>query len=81
MIPLSITPNVDRAPWTDCKELGELGRVVRIGRLPAGTESGKSTVTILIQNADGSRAWGQTTLALLNAALSAMNTAEAVENS
>lgn len=76
MIPLTVTPNIDAAPWTDCKTITELATITRIGRLPRGTNSGKSTVTILIEHKDGSRAMAQTTLALLSAAVSALKAAD-----
>lgn len=76
MIPLSVTPNIDLAPWKDCKDIPELATITRIGRLPRGTESGKSTVTILIEHKDGSRSMAQTTLALISAAVSALKAAD-----
>jgi len=80
MIPLTITPNVDESPWKDLNgECQELGAIERIGRLPRGTESGKSTVTILIKMPDGKRYMAQTTLALLRMAMTAIETREAME--
>lgn len=71
MIPLTITTDIEKTPWTDLQDKCKvLGTVTRIGRLPRGTTSGKSTVSIVIEMPDGTTVMGQTTLALFaNAAL------------
>ena len=79
MIPLTITTNIERTPWEDCRDIGELAAITRIGRLPRGTVQGKSTVTFLIEFKDGRRAMAQTTLALLTAATLAVRNAAAQE--
>lgn len=80
MIPLTVTPNIDEAPWTDlAADCPQLGIIERIGRLPRGTESGKSTVSVLIQMPDGKRYMAQTTLALMQSAMQAINTSEQME--
>lgn len=71
MIPLDVTLNIDDKPWTDCKDVA-LGTIIRIGRLPKGTVSGKSTVTVLIKMDDGKQFMAQTTLALLVASTAAL---------
>lgn len=76
MIELHVTPNIEDAPWTDCKGVPGLAMITRIGRLPNGTQSGKSTVTILIEHEDGSRHLAQTTLALLLGATTALKAAD-----
>jgi hypothetical protein len=77
MINLTITPNIDEAPWKDlAPECPELGTIERIGRLPRGTTSGKSTVSIVIRMPDGKRYMAQTTLALMDAAMTALKTRE-----
>lgn len=79
MIPLSITPNIAAAPWTDLKSVPELGQITRIGRLPKGTAAGRSTVSVVIEFEDGRRFIGQTTLALLNGAMVAINASAEAE--
>lgn len=73
MTPLTVNPNIDNTPWKDCADLKEIGLITRIGRLPKGTEAGKSTVTILVEMKDGTRVMAQTTLALMNSAMLMMN--------
>ena len=70
MIPLTITPNLEEAPWRDLANncVPEMGTISRIGRLPRGTVSGKSSVSVVITLADGSNVVGETTLALFLAA-------------
>ena len=75
MIPLNITPNIDNSPWTELngpRAYPGLGTIVRIGRLPSGTSSGKSTVSIMIEMPDGKLVAGQTTMALMVAAVRAL---------
>lgn len=72
MIPLTVTTNLDHTPWSDCQGIPELANITRVGRLPKGTEGGKSTVTLLIEFKDGSRAMAQTTLALYHASACAL---------
>lgn len=74
-----ITPDIEKAPWIDLKrtfEVNGLGNIVRIGRLPNGTTSGKSTVTVAIQVASGETYCGQTTMNLFLAAASALKARE-----
>lgn len=72
MVPLTITPNIERDPWVDCRDLAVIGLIARIGRLPAGTTSGKSVVSVLIEMPNGQRVLAQTTLALLVTAVSTL---------
>ena len=79
MIPLSITPDLDKAPWTDLKGKGAepgVGRIARVGRLTKGCESGASAVAIVIEMEDGRRFIAQTTMALF---LSAARAFKAIE--
>lgn len=79
MIPLTINTNIDLTPWTELngpKGYPGLGAIVKIGRLPRGTTSGKSTVSILIEMPDGKLVAGQTTLALMTNAVRALSAAD-----
>ena len=76
MTTLDITPNLDATPWTDLKDVKQLGRISRVGRLPEGTSGGKSTVVLLITMPDGQQVLGETTLALFAAAAGAMQAAD-----
>lgn len=83
MIPLTITTNVETHPWTDLREVfetqGELADLVRVGRLPRGTITGKSTVSIVVRMPDGTLVAAQTTLALFVAAARVLDAAEVQE--
>ncbi|MBX3605346.1 MAG: hypothetical protein KF788_08745 [Piscinibacter sp.] len=48
------------------------GLATAIGRLPAGMQSGKSSVVIELTMPDGTKAYGQTSLAMLAMAVQAM---------
>lgn len=79
MIPLSITPNIEKAPWSDLSQdtrRAGLGVITRIGRLPSGTTAGKSTVTVLIRMPDGRELMAETTMALFSAAAGALIAAD-----
>lgn len=77
MIPLIITPNLDKAPWEDLRDVTtELGKVVRVGRLPRGTTSGKSTVYVVIEMPDGKQYIAETTMTLFLGAATAMRAAD-----
>jgi len=77
VIPLQIKMDVERDPiWSESeadKRLfpAELGAVSAIGVLQDGTEEGRPSVTLRIDFADGSFVLGQTTLRLLNMAMTA----------
>jgi hypothetical protein len=76
MIPLQVLLDGDNC-WPELKEKGFVeGQFVGIARLRKGTISGKSTVTVRIELPDGQTVLAQTTLALLDNALPAFNTAE-----
>ncbi len=77
MIPLSVTPNINEAPWKDCAEVAEMSGVMRIGLLPGGTVEGNAVVALLIQNADGSKVLAQTTYKLLAGAMKILEAANA----
>lgn len=72
MIPISLTPDIDKAPWNDLKNTKELGIISRIGRLTKGTQSGKSVVMIAIKFEDGTEVVGQTTMDLFEGASKVM---------
>jgi hypothetical protein len=77
MITLSITPDLEKGPWTDLKHVKALGKIERIGRLPRGTVQGQSTVCIGIRMPDGTIAVGETTLALIKNATDALAAVDA----
>jgi hypothetical protein len=82
MIPLTITPNIEKAPWTELK--GEnvipgLGRIIKIGRLPKGTTEGRSTVSVLIQMPDGKILAAETTLRLMESAVRTLTLSAAAD--
>jgi hypothetical protein len=76
MIPLVITPDLDKAPWADLAHVKELGTLTRIGRLPHGTVKGASTVAIAVKLPDGTDVMVQTTMALFLAAARALKATE-----
>lgn len=75
MIPLRILMDVEEESIHDPTKRnlfpGELGDVAVIGALQAGTEEGRPSITVRIDFADGSYVLGQTTLRLLNMAMTA----------
>lgn len=80
MTRLSITPNIEETPWPEAANAAELMTVDKIGRLPRGMSSGKSSVTIRMRDAAGNYFFGQTSLALLRGALQVFDAREAQEN-
>jgi hypothetical protein len=73
MIPLTITPDLDRAPWTDLQsDEPEVGLLSRIGLLRHGTEGGKATVGLVVTLPDGQQVLAQTTWALFRMAYTAL---------
>ena len=78
MIPLQVTTDLDKTPWKDLSSAAEagLGKVTRIGRLPRGTVSGKSTVAVVIQLPDGKQFIAETTMALFLAAAAGLKAIE-----
>ena len=56
------------------------GKVARVGRLPGGTQGGKSTVTLLITMPDGQQVLAETTLALFTSAARALQAADSAES-
>ena len=81
MTTLDITPNLGAAPWTDLRYVKPLGRISRVGRLPGGTQGGKSTVAILVTMPDGQQVLAETTLALFTGAARALQAADSAERS
>ena len=80
MIALTVTTNLGRTPWTDLRGVQAMGQVARVGRLPGGTQGGKSTVTLLITMPDGQQVLAETTLALFTSAARALQAADSAEN-
>lgn len=77
MIPLNVTLDLDASPWEDIDHRTTLPRVglatvERVGILPRGTESGRSTVVLLVRMPDGRPVLAETTLRLFNAAARAV---------
>ena len=74
MIPLTVTLDIEKNPWTDLigTEAAEgMARIHKIGRLKNGTESGKETVCLHIVTPDGKSHIAETTMALMVNAMAA----------
>lgn len=69
---LHITPDVDRAPWTDIEPDALAGDLVRIGLLRNGTTEGRASVGLVVQLPDGTHVIAQTTWRLLHNAVRAL---------
>jgi hypothetical protein len=83
VIPLQVVINGDNC-WPDLKdEKGQpthiTGQLTGIARLPRGTELGRSTVTIRVELPDGRTVLAETTLSLMNGAMTAFNAADQME--
>lgn len=78
MIELTITPDIERAPWSDLREVlaPGMGKITRIGRLPRGCQSGAATVSICIRMPDGKQFVAETTMKLFLSAARAMKAVE-----
>lgn len=71
---LNVTVNLEETPWTDLLELREQGKLItamgveggaiRVGGLPRGMESGRTSVTIAVPLPDGTYIMSETSLAL-----------------
>lgn len=73
MIPLTITPDLDVAPWTDLQsEDPDVGMLTRIGLLRHGTQEGRATVGLVVTTADGQQVLAQTSWRLLFNAVHAL---------
>lgn len=81
MTPLTVTPDIERAPWDDLNlarpDIND-GRLARIGLLRHGTEGGKASVGVVIELPDGTHIIGQTTWALFRTAFHALNASPVV---
>lgn len=80
MLHLQITNDISKTPWTDVPEnvyAKGLGNIDRIGRLPRGMQSGKSSIGILVTMPDGSQVMAQTSMDLFQMAASALRVADA----
>lgn len=71
MTHLSVTPDIDRAPWTDI-DPAYSGQLERIGLLRNGTTQGRATVGLVVQLADGRHVVAETTWRLLHNAVRAL---------
>ncbi len=79
---LKITVNCERDPWDDLLPLREQGKLItamgtesgaiRVGGLPHGMDSGKTSISIVIPLPDGTMILTETSLALFLAAARAL---------
>lgn len=67
MEPLTITPDIERAPWTDIPHSAPQGKIERIGLLRNGTVGGRATVGLVIRLPDGTAVVAETTWRLFKA--------------
>ena len=75
---LSITPDLNKNPWSHLSEIRPpMVDLLAIGRLPQGMQSGKSTVSFHFCTPEGEHIIAQTSLALLQGAMIAFSAAEA----
>ncbi|HEY9413156.1 MAG TPA: hypothetical protein VIQ30_00220 [Pseudonocardia sp.] len=72
MEPLSVTPDIDLAPWTDIPATTPQGRLERIGLLRNGTSEGRATVGLVIRLPDGTAVVAETTWRLFNTSARAL---------
>lgn len=72
MEPLSITPDIERAPWNDIPHTTPQGKLERIGLLRNGTHEGRATVGMIIRLEDGTAVVAETTWRLFNSAARAL---------
>jgi hypothetical protein len=70
--PLTVTPDIERAPWHDLLSDVQIGMVGRIGLLRHATRQGKAGVAVVIELPDGTRVIGETTWALFRTAFAAL---------
>lgn len=71
--PLSITADMDVAPWTDLNRAEVLhGQLDRVGLLPNGTMGGRASVALCVRLDDGRHVIAETTWALFNIAARAL---------
>lgn len=70
--PIQITPDVERAPWTDLSRDTPHGRVARIGLLRHGTTDGRASAAVVIDMDDGTRVVAETTWRLLHVAVKSL---------
>lgn len=71
--PLSITPDIERAPWNDLSPaaIGH-GQLIRVGLLRNGMTSGRASVGLAVRLEDGSVVLAQTSFRLWRAAARAL---------
>jgi len=80
MTPLDIRPNLEVAPWDDLTtDNCQGGRIERIGLLPNGTDQGRPTIALLIRLDNGTTVAAETTWALMNLAVRALNASPIAE--
>lgn len=72
-----ITIDVEKDPWTDLERLKAVrGDIERVGRLPRGMQSGKSSVAVMIRTDDGRHVIGEISLEHFKLAAAAFEGAE-----
>ncbi len=72
MEPLTVTPDIERAPWTDIPATTPQGKLERIGLLRNGTSEGRATVGLVIRLPDGTAVVAETTWRLFNTSARAL---------
>lgn len=73
MEPLTITPDIERAPWTDIPHSAPQGKLERIGLLRNGTLEGRATIGLVVRLPDGTAVVAETTWRLFQAASRALS--------
>lgn len=71
MVHLAVTQNIETNPWPECKDR-PFGTITKIGRLPRGMTSGRSTVTVELTLPDGTKVYGQQSLRNMHLAMRAL---------
>lgn len=72
MEPLTVTPDIEGAPWADIPPAAPQGRLERIGLLRNGTHEGRASVGLVIRLPDGSAVVAETTWRLFRTAARAL---------
>lgn len=72
MEPLTITPDIEQAPWTDIPQAAPQGRLERIDLLRNGTREGRAIVGFVVRLPDGTAVVAETTWRLFNTAARAL---------
>lgn len=72
MEPLSVIPDIERAPWSDLPVNVLQGRLERLGLLRNGTQQGRATIAMVVRLPDGTPVVAETTWRLFNLAARAL---------